>query len=250
MYARLKLRLDTEEINFQQSSNLQGILMENIDTQYASFLHGNQLNPYSQYLSKEDGVSVWNIQTVTAEAYENIILPLSGLKEIEIKKKEIAAGILSREICTCQEQELLQEFYEKNCSRYLEIRFITPCAFKRDGKYVFYPDLSLIYGSLMRKYSEASAELTMTDADTLQELVDRSEIVRYRVRTVPFPLEKVNITGFTGDVCIRVHGPETLARYIRLLFRFGEFSGAGIKTGMGMGALQLRRREINDRSKD
>ena len=104
MYARLKLQLDTKEINFQQSSNLQGIIMENIDSQYASFLHGNQLNPYSQYIIKKDGASVWYIQTVTAEAYENIILPMAKLKEIEIKKKElhirsgIGKGILRGEM--------------------------------------------------------------------------------------------------------------------------------------------------------
>ena len=33
-------------------------------------------------------------------------------------------------------------------------------------------------------------------------------------------------------------GSETIARYIRLLFHFGEFSGVGIKTGMGMGAIR------------
>lgn len=34
-----------------------------------------------------------------------------------------------------------------------------------------------------------------------------------------------------------------MANYIRLLCRFGEYSGVGIKTSMGMGAIQLHRRE-------
>ena len=65
MYARLKLQLDTKEINFQQSSNLQGIIMENIDSQYASFLHGNQLNPYSQYIIKKR----WSFRMVYSDGY-------------------------------------------------------------------------------------------------------------------------------------------------------------------------------------
>lgn len=46
MYAELKVEFDSNEINFQQSSNLQGVLMENISSEYAEKLHGNQLNPY------------------------------------------------------------------------------------------------------------------------------------------------------------------------------------------------------------
>lgn len=49
MYAELKVEFDSNEINFQQSSNLQGVLMENISSEYAEKLHGNQLNPYSQW---------------------------------------------------------------------------------------------------------------------------------------------------------------------------------------------------------
>ena len=50
MYAQLKLELEADDIDYKKSSNLQGILMENIDTEYAGILHGNQLNPYSQSL--------------------------------------------------------------------------------------------------------------------------------------------------------------------------------------------------------
>ena len=98
----------------------------------------------------------------------------------------------------------------------------------------------------MRKFSEASDEMDMVDENILQDLTDKSEIVRYRLRTVPFPLEQVRITGFEGNICIRINGPETLARYVRMLIRFGEFSGVGIKTGIGMGAMQFCRREKND----
>lgn len=52
MYAELKVEFDSNEINFQQSSNLQGVLMENISSEYAEKLHGNQLNPYSQCILK------------------------------------------------------------------------------------------------------------------------------------------------------------------------------------------------------
>ena len=40
------------------------------------------------------------------------------------------------------DNELITEFYEKKCPKYLEIKFQTPTAFKSDGKYVIYPDLA------------------------------------------------------------------------------------------------------------
>ena len=243
MYAKLRIELDSSQISYQQSSNLQGVLMEQIDTDYAQELHQYSLNPYSQYVVKEKDKIVWYICTVNEEAYENIILPLEELKQITIRRKEITTNVVGRSIEVLEESELMKQFYEESCDRYLNLQFCTPTAFKRDGKYVNYPDLRLVYGSLMRKYSAASEELDMYDEETLEELVRNSEIIRYRLQTMPFPLEKVQINGFVGNVCIKIKGTETLANYIRLLCRFGEYSGVGIKTSMGMGAMQLHRRE-------
>ena len=41
MYAELQMELETKEINYRQSSNLQGVIMENISPEYAARLHGN-----------------------------------------------------------------------------------------------------------------------------------------------------------------------------------------------------------------
>lgn len=243
MYADLRIELDTNEINYKQSSNLQGIIMETIDTDYAEQLHRNQTNPYSQYITKEDGKTIWYIKTLTEEAYQKIILLMEGKKEFQIKKKGITIRSTKKKIQTIESRSLLDEFYKKECSKYIEIQFLTPTAFKQDGRYVFYPDLRLIYGSLMRKYSQLSADLDMIDEDALEELCEKSEIVTYRIQTVPFPIEKVTITGFVGKICIKIKGPETLARYIRLLVHFGEFSGVGIKTGIGMGAIKYGRKK-------
>ena len=64
MYAKLRIELDSSQISYQQSSNLQGVLMEQIDTDYAQELHQYSLNPYSQYVVKEKDKTVWYISTV------------------------------------------------------------------------------------------------------------------------------------------------------------------------------------------
>lgn len=246
MYADLKMELDSQLLTFQQSSNLQGVIMENIQADYAERLHENRLNPYSQYLVRENGKLIWHIKTLTEEAYENIVLPMAKLNELNIKKKQLLVPIKRKNVELYDESKLIKEFYDEKCERYLEVNFLTPTAFKSVGKYVIYPDLQLIYGSLMRKYSELSAELDMIDEDALTELTEKSEIVRYRLQTVAFPLEKVRITGFVGSICIHIGGTETLAKYARMLLKFGEFSGIGIKTGIGMGAIKYGRGEKDE----
>ena len=239
MYAELKLILDTEQINYRKTSNLQGVIMENIDSSYAEKLHADGLNPYSQCVLREKQKVVWHIRTVTEEAYENLLLPMSKITGFRLKNLEENIGITERDVTVRQEESFLEEFYKKEELKYLDVEFRTPTAFKRDGKYVYYPDLSLLFGSLMRKYSMASVNLEMIDESALEQLVSGSEIARYRLQTVLFPMEKIYITGFCGKIRIRSRGTGTMARYARLLLRFGYYSGVGIKTGMGMGAICL-----------
>lgn len=53
MLAGLKMKLDADktEIGYYQSSNLQGILMERIESDYAEKMHISGLKPYSQYIT-------------------------------------------------------------------------------------------------------------------------------------------------------------------------------------------------------
>lgn len=243
MYAELKMELEGEELNYKQSSNLQGVIMENIDEKYAEYLHHCNLNPYSQCIFKKEEKTIWKICTVTDEAYEKIIMPMSKIADFTIKNKKNTVYITKKEIKIKETSELLKEFYETSGKKFIEITFQTPTAFKQNGKYIFYPNLHLLYQSLMNKYSASSEIMEMMDEETLLQLEDNSEIVRYRLQSIPFPMEGINIPGFIGNIRIRFRGTNTMMRYIRLLLRFGEYSGVGIKTAMGMGAIRITSHE-------
>ena len=117
-------------------------------------------------------------------------------------------------------------------------------SFKSYGRYINYPDLRLIYQSLMNKYDSVLKEASMFDEDTLDMLVEGSEIVKYNLRSYLFPLQGVKIPSFFGSMTIKVTSTDTAAKFIRLLLEFGEYSGVGIKTGLGMGAIQIVRQTI------
>jgi CRISPR-associated endoribonuclease Cas6 len=194
---------------------------------------------------------IWNVRTLYEEAYDHILKPLESedFNQIFLAKKEMKIGIRKKELLVRRKQELLEEFYQKPAERYLDMEFITPTAFKSNGKYVIFPGEKYIFQSLMNKCSAAAeTNMEMFDSDTLTQLTDNSEIVQYRLKSVRFPIEGIWIPAFKGEITLRVKGTDTLVRYARFLLKFGEYSGVGIKTAMGMGAIRLKeRRETHDR---
>lgn len=107
--------------------------------------------------------------------------------------------------------ELMNQFYNESGQKYYDVEFITPTSFKSNGKYMIYPDLGMIYRSLMKKYSIVS-EQNMYDEDTLEQLVNYSNITRYRLQSTLFPLEGVVIPSFKGNISVRIHGSDTMSR--------------------------------------
>ena len=146
-----------------------------------------------------------------------------------------------RKIETLAKENLLRDFYDKPAEGHdFSLQFMTPTAFRQNKRYVILPDIRLIVQSLMIRYSSASDTVDMTDADALEQLAAETFVTRHKLRSTTFPAEGQNIPGFTGSVTFRCRGGETMTRYLRLLLSFGEFSGVGIKTSMGMGAMRLK----------
>lgn len=240
---RMKIQSDDPKLGYCQSSNLQGVLMEHIKTKYAELLHTHGTKPYSQcLLAREE--KEWVVKTCTKEAHQEIILPLldADFTSFCIEKKDICVTIKEKSYSVVKKKELLDEFHEGTSSRFLALEFLTPTSFKSNGRYVIIPELRYIYQSLMNKFSALSENIQMYDSETLEQLARHSSIVRYRLKSTSFPLEGINIPSFQGEIGIKITGTDTMARYIRLLARFGEYSGVGIKTAMGMGALKIKER--------
>jgi CRISPR-associated endoribonuclease Cas6 len=248
----LDLKADSPNFGYYQSSNLQGVLMEWIDGAYADVLHEQQRHAYSQCLLWEEARWRWHIRTINREANERIIQPIlsQNILAFEIKKKTnpIKITVLGRAYQEVPKKRLMEAFYQDHYDRYLNIAFQSGTAFKQNGRYQIFPDVRLIFQSLMQKYSAASDTYDMTDEETLQELCRKSEIVKYRLKSVAFPIEGMIIPAFMGRLTIKVGGAPTLAKYARMLAQFGAFSGIGVKSAMGMGAMQLmeRRRDKHE----
>lgn len=244
MLAELKLTLKTDsDLGYLQSTLFQGVIMECANKEYAESMHLTGLHPYSQFVSNKDGL-VWTIRTLNKDAYHGIIEPLLSpeFAFFDLKKRDLKVEIVNKSIAIKSYDDLMKTFNSKATDKFIKIEFEAPTAFKRDSEYVFIPDTRLIFGSLMRKYSAASSNTDMTDEDTLKYISEHSAVSDFKIRSTRFPLEGIKIPSFMGEITIRFSGTDTMARYAKMLLEFGEFSGVGIKCGMGMGAIRIKER--------
>lgn len=243
MFGKLDMELKTEDsqVSYQKASLFHGVLMEKISTAYAEKLHTGGLNPYSQTILNKDGKKIWRICVFNEEAYQKILLPLEqeDFSVIKIKHHQMEIPIVTKQRMLCDEQEFIEKYYFTDGSRYIKIRFCTPTAFKKNGKYVFYPDIRCIYQSLMRKYDSASEKISMCGEETLEQLEQHTDIIQYHLNSVSFPMEGVKIPSFLGVVLLKIRGPQAMVNLANLLFQFGTYSGIGIKTSIGMGAIEI-----------
>ena len=226
------------------ASLLQGVLMENIDGAYAGCLHKTGIHPYSQYVEVAGGDILWHIHTLTGEAEEAMIGPMrdDSLTEVELKHRSEMLRIIEKTVTRWSYEDLIEGYYLGECSRNIPLRIITPMSFKTNGRYCIIPSSRLLFQSLMMRFDACSPDSRIFTEELLQEFESLTEISDYHLRSVRYSLESVRIPAFLGDMRIHVNGPQQMANAAWMLARFGEYSGAGIKTGIGMGALSIEDR--------
>ena len=224
------------------ASVFHGVLMENIDPQYADILHTSQLHPYSQYITGEDGCVVWNINALDKRSDEEIIGALNSVSfdKAELTGKGLSLRVLSKECYNTSYDGLLKKHYlEERPGRYITVRFITPTAFKSAGKYVIFPTSDLILNSLVKRFDSFSGDSNISDELLFDYIERQTDIVGYDLKSAKFSLEGITIPSFIGTAKLRFSGSREFIRLMNMLMRFGEYSGTGIKTSLGMGAYKI-----------
>lgn len=250
MLGKIKMYIKTDgfQISNHISSLLHGVLMSVIDSDYAQFLHMGGLNPFAMSLFRENGDWCWTVSAAGKEACEKIIRPLADERFdsfVVTYKNNATVNITKKELKTQSVADFAAQATDGEIPKAFRLRFITPTAFKSNGRYVNFPDLSLIYKSLMQKSKLIFADALTDGEETLDSLVDHSRITSYKLQTTPFNLEGCRITGFVGTMTVRIDGSDSLRGYAQMLFRTGSLLGVGIKGSIGMGALEILEREEN-----
>ena len=244
MLSRLVIQLQGKPNNTYYrylGSSMQGVLMEFLDMGYASAMHANQLHPYSQYVEsrRSDGSVRWVICALNQEADEQIVRRIKDQigNEIYIDHHDEYLKVCGLTEERISYKELTESYFFGNHERTIRICFLTPSSFKQNGQYQIFPSVRLIFQSLMNRFDVCAPDQRIGSDDLLQHFEDHAQIVRYQLKSSTFYAEGVRIPGFTGQVTINISGPGQMVNLAWLLAAFGEYSGVGIKTAMGMGGM-------------
>lgn len=232
---------EKEFANRNMGSLFHGVLMEQLPVDYAQVLHENTLKPFSQYVIPCEEGMLWTVNCLNdecAQQFERVLM--HGKDSIYLKDKGQVLTIASRSMQSKSYKKLIDENYFGEGSRLTALSFKTPVSFKNDGRYMIFPDMASIYKNLMRRFDTFSDEYSMYDEETVQSLIEKTAISAYNLRSTVYHMESVRIPSFFGSITVKNTGAAQLGNLARLLFRFGEFSGLGIKTALGMGAVEVK----------
>lgn len=250
MLATLQIEIDCKDkkaINFSKGSLFHGVLMEKLDTDYVEYLHNQPLNPYSQYVyfDKEKDNFVWKISTLTKEAKENIIdvfvekigdaITLSHDEETyKIKSKSIVNIKSYPEIV---DSNFLKD--DKDKKNIVNVQLLTPTTYKSNGDYQIMPSIQALYCSVYNKWNVFSDKVSLADEEVFRHILEHSLIIGYNLKSYKYNIEKVRLNSFIGDFNLLLKGPKELVSISNMLLEFGEYSGLGAKTSMGMGGMKI-----------
>lgn len=246
--AKLEMKLNQEGLlSGQMASSFHGVLMELLPEDYAAELHAAKRHPYAQHLEKRGNTWYWVVAALNEDTRDRMLREiLMPLTEFTLKKHQITIHVLEKSYQELSEQELSRAFYQGKASRYLRMQFVTPTAFKQNGRYVNYPDIRALFSNLMRRYETANEAESMWDEETLTQLTEKAVVSRYELRSAVFNVEGIKIPSFLGKLTLRMDGTQTMTNFAEMLLHFGSYSGVGVKTALGMGAMQILAERTGD----
>lgn len=243
MLVSYELKLKINESNnykiYNWGSLMQGVLLEDLKSDYVEKLHNMKYNPYSQYIyMNKENEYIWRINTIGEEAYNNILKDnILNKENLYIKQKDIEISILEKKLVKSTNiNELFRKWfiYDKSNNK-IRYRIITPVSYKSDNRYIIIPDIAIILSNIINKWNAFSTN--KIDKEIYEEYLKKTYISNYNVRTTTFSIEKVKIKSYIGEIEITINANQMMSNILNLLFEFAELSGLGIKTSMGMGGI-------------
>ncbi|MGF1523335.1 MAG: CRISPR system precrRNA processing endoribonuclease RAMP protein Cas6 [Leptolyngbyaceae cyanobacterium] len=120
--------------------------------------------------------------------------------------------------------------------RQFELCFVTPTAFSQNRIYLPLPVPTLMFRSWLERWNHF-APVYLGGDELIGYLGEAVALSRHRIQTRSMQVHSGHVTGFTGNVSLRVLArvDPLLSHVACLLVRYSIFSGTGTKTRLGMG---------------
>lgn len=238
---RLKIKKAPEPVQPSMAYPLYAWLLSQILKQEGERLHEQGMRPVSQYLwcNPKTRESWWTVSLLDDEAAA-LFLPILERE----KTARLHQCVLEFSSCEVERIDSASELIRRAQALPLENRYplelLTPTSFKQEGRYVIYPQESLILQSLVARWGICFPDMPLDDSDAVQAILRGLRIVDYRLQTLRHPLKQVRIPSFIGRVVLEARLPAPLMEVFRTLYCFAPYSGVGIKTALGMGGVGIQ----------
>ena len=226
-------------------SVLHGVIMERLPKDIVELLHHDYAySPLKQRIYFNEHKPTWEIVSMSKELTQHLFSFLGTDSTLFLRHYNANVELKGMKIEKYDVKEIMNTFLGDNeLSRTLKINIVTPMSFKSNGHYMIFPDIKMFFRSIMIQFDVFFSEHKMYDKETLEFLNDNVHIVNYRMRSSSFSLEKVKIPAFLGEITMKVKGPLPFLQLVHFLVAFGELSGSGIKTSLGMGKYNIVHRK-------
>lgn len=234
---------DGVKLSQSAGSILHGMLMERIDKSYVDFIHQQALRPYSQYVifDRERNALLWKLNALNRQAADEILSPAFSLPmSVELKQKGWNLQILGKNYVQNISYEKLAEKYFANEVEVnaMEYRFLTSCSFRTDGDYAIFPQPKLITKSLVNRWNAFATSEKLDERSVAYDLAEQIYVADYDLKMQKFALEGTRIQAFRGSYTLAFKGSMMSKKILCMLADYANYSGIGIKTALGMGAVK------------
>ncbi len=239
---KFKLSHDgTQKINSNVAYPLYSELLKFVSQDFADAMHEQNFTPLAHHIELLNNTEViWHISLFGEEAANEFSTKLDSLSDIKLETKDILLRTdekIEESIITFD--EIISKAAKTDDMNWQSVRLVSPTTFKSAGQYVLFPSSDLIIKSLVSKWNYACEDYSLNDDDMLDMLLSGVKISGYRLSSTSFRMKGQNISSFVGSIKLNARMSAPIMQIYKSLLIFGEYSGIGIKTALGMGGLEL-----------
>ncbi len=241
MPIKIRVNLSTEnEVKNFFGDDIHALFFKLLKEDIAYTLHTNYKDkPFSLwYKLNKNGLTLYIsflIDDIAKEFLSSFLIGEETFKFMNIKFRKI----LNLKVEKKNIKSFSTIYEESTSNNTAKLSFVTPTTFKK-GKYDYpIPEPKLIFKSLMRKWNKFADFKPHID---LRETFEKRIIVSgYNLKTKKVFFRNLGkVVGFVGDITMEFQEDnEEILKWLNALLVFGEFSGVGRKTTMGMGQIKI-----------
>lgn len=225
-------------LSFSDAPRLYAWLLEQLGAQEAEWIHEDDGRALTQHVrvERESGRTIWSVCLLSEAANRAILPALKPELTVELHPELLQAARVRQDSFSTP-LEFIQHARQRPVARLAELAVLSPMAFHQQDHYAIFPEERLLLQSLVKKWNAAFPAYPLEDEDAMKMLENGITIRDYRLHTVRFALKGNKIPGCLGKLYLQARLAEPVFEIWNLLLQYACFSGAGVKTTLGMGAL-------------